>query len=91
MDLFMDPVHGLPQWNALIVEDEFYQRSKRILGTLNGWNFVNLYYQDWRVLIIGILEKIEQEYNIIILLLNFLLNSIHRFGLVWKENYLKET
>ena len=30
------PVHGLPQWNALIVEDEFYQRSKRILGTLNG-------------------------------------------------------
>ena len=28
------PVHGLPQWNALIVEDEFYQRSKRILGNL---------------------------------------------------------
>ena len=46
MDHFVDPAHGLPQWNALIVEDEFYQRSKRILGTLNGRNFVNLYYED---------------------------------------------
>ena len=47
------PVHGpllwipsmdYPCWPSLILEDEFYQSSKRILRNLNGQNFVNLYW-----------------------------------------------
>ena len=40
MDAFLDPVHGLPLalGPPLIFEDEFNQRSKQILGTLNKRN-----------------------------------------------------
>ena len=33
-----DLVHGLPLWTTSNFEDEFYQWSKQILGTLNGQN-----------------------------------------------------
>ena len=38
------PSMDYPCWPSLILEDEFYQSSKRILRNLNGQNFVNLYW-----------------------------------------------
>ena len=55
----MDSLRG----PLLIFEGEFLPEVQT-----NGRNFVNLYYQDWRLH-----------------MLNFFLNSIHGFGLVWKE------
>ena len=44
MDPIVDPVHGLPLWTTPNFEDEFYERSKLILRTLNGRNCVNKLY-----------------------------------------------
>ena len=38
MDSFVDPAMGYPWGPPLIFEDEFNQRSKQILGTLNKRN-----------------------------------------------------
>ena len=44
MDPIVDPVRGLPLWTTPNFEDEFYERSKLILRTLNGQNCVNKLY-----------------------------------------------
>ena len=44
MDPIVDPVHGLPLWTTPNFKDEFFERSKLILRTLNGRNCVNKWY-----------------------------------------------
>ena len=73
MDPFLDPVHGLPTWTTpSFLKMNFYQRSKRSLGTLNG-----------RKLCQVILSGLKAPH--IIHLFIFFRNSIHGFGSIWKE------
>ena len=85
MDLFVDLVHDYPHGPPLILKMYFYQRSKGILGTLNGWYFVNLYYQNLRLLFLYTCSNFSWIYM-------GLWVRFSQGGLDWKEKqYMKVT